>query len=117
MSPASQSGGSQAKKPIMPPSRIAVIVFVLIAAVVIYLELRARSGQDKSYKAIDAAMVEGENSGDGLYKDKVEELLVGSPSRNVQGNTEVLTWRGPLRAHKINITYGDGGFVMNISRE
>jgi hypothetical protein len=120
MSQASQSGGSGEKKPVLPPSRIAVIVFALIAAVVILFELRARSQHDKSYKAIDEAMSKAEESGGGFYKEDLDKLIVGSPSRQMNDSQETLTWTGPLgfaRKYRIWVEYGDGGFVQRIERK
>jgi hypothetical protein len=102
------------KKPAMPPYRIALLVFVLIAVVAIIFELRARSAYTGTVEAIDQATEEAEQAGDGLYAEDLEKLIKGSPSRekNEETKTETFTWRG-IKAHRLEVQYGVGGFVSS----
>jgi hypothetical protein len=101
----------------MPPSRIAFLVFVVLAAIVIILELRARSAHKGTLEAIDQAWEKAEKEGRGLYQEELDKLIQGSPSRerDEQTRTETFTWRGLLRPHRIKVEYGGGGFVKNYS--
>ncbi len=105
------------KKPLLPPSRIAFLIFVVIAAVVICLEFRARTAFKKTYQAVDDAMTEGNKTGRAVYKEDVEKLLRGSPRRKPDGSGEVFTWRGVLRRYQMRLEYGQGGFVQRIAAE
>ena len=105
------------KKPLLPPSRIAFLIFVIVAAVVIVFELRARRAFQASYQAIDQAMTEANKEGKALYRDDLGQHLSGSPKRETNAAGEVLTWRGVLKSYRIRLEYGAGGFVEGVKTE
>jgi hypothetical protein len=115
MSNVSAPRGPGPRKPLLPISRILVLIFVAAAAVVIVLELRTRAIYNSSYEAIDAAIAAGEESGEGFFKKDVDPLLRGSPVREADpGGGETFTWRGILRPYKMRLSYGPGDFVERI---
>ena len=114
--PVQASPSAKPKKPALPPSRIALLIFVLAAAVVIVLEVHARWQCTGSYKAIEDALAKDEEQGKGLYRKDLDELLCGSPSREMVGGTETFTWRGILRSYRMKIDYGVGEFVLNVEQ-
>jgi hypothetical protein len=105
------------KKPLLPPSRIAVLIFVIVAAVVIVIELRARRAFQASYQAIDQAMADANETGKAVYRDDLGRYLSGSPKRETNAAGEVFTWRGVLQSYRIRLEYGAGGFVKEIKTE
>jgi len=96
------------KKSKMPPSRIAFLVFVLVAVVVIVVELRARRSYTRTVESLNQAFEKGDQAGTGLYRKDLEKLIQGSPSRQYdeQTYTETFTWRG-IRAHRLRVQYGN----------
>jgi hypothetical protein len=106
----------QPKKPAMPPSRIAFLVFVLAAVVVIVLELRARWQFTASYQAVQEELAKGEEDGRTLYRKDLDKFLRGSPVREPQQGAETLTWQGVLRSYRMKISYGLGEFVLGIEQ-
>jgi len=102
------------KKPFLPPSRIALLIFVAVAAVVIVLELRAEWAFNASYEAVDRVIAEGYSTGATVYRENIGEYLSGSPTREVEGDSEIFTWNGPLRDHSMRLEYGVAGMVMKI---
>ena len=115
MSNASAPHGPGPQKPLLPLSRIVVLIFVAAAAVVIVLELRARAAYNSSYEAVDQAIAEGETSGEGFFKKDVDPLLRGSPVREADpSGGETFTWRGIVRSYKLRLSYGPGDFVERI---
>ena len=104
------------KKSKMPPSRIAFLVFVLVAAVAIVVELRARRSYTRTVEALDRAFEKLDQEGTGLYRKDLEQLIQGSPSRqsDEQARTETFTWRG-IRAHRLRVQYGNFGLVSSYS--
>jgi len=117
-SPEQTGPAEKPKKPALPPSRIAVLIFVAVAAVVIVLELRARMAFNSSYEAIDAAMINAEQTGKSFYRKDVGQLLSGSPTREAdQDNSELLTWHGILQTYRIRVYFGAGDFVQRIQTE
>lgn len=103
------------RKPIMPPSRIAVLAFVVMGVIVILFQWQAKSGQDSTYKAISAAMKEKETKG-GLFQKDIAPYIHGSPAReeNKQEHTELFTWKGVLQSYSFELAYGQNGFVKEI---
>jgi hypothetical protein len=102
------------KKRRFPPSRIAFLAFVAVAAVVIVLELSARWGYTRTIEALNEAWEPAQESSQGLYREDVDKLIHGWPWREYDEKTrkETLTWRG-LRAHRLEVEYGSMGFVQN----
>lgn len=93
----------------MPPSRIAFLVFAVVAALAIVLELRARWSYTGTVESLNQAFEKAEM---GFYREDLEKLVRGSPSRdyNEQTRTETFTWRG-IRAHRLEVQYGKMNFV------
>jgi hypothetical protein len=103
-----------AKKPLLPPSRIAFLVFVIVAAVAIVLELRAKGGYTRTVERLNQEWEKAQESAEGFYRDDLEELIHGSPWRayDEENRTETFTWRG-IRAHRLEVQYGNLDFVEN----
>lgn len=107
-----------ARKSKMPPSRIAFLVFVVVAAVAIVVELSARRNFTRSVEALDQALEKGEKyekgekGGSAVYRKDLDELFYGSPSKQYdeKTSTETFTWRG-IRAHRLEVEYGVMEFV------
>ncbi|HUT13295.1 MAG TPA: hypothetical protein VMY42_22600 [Thermoguttaceae bacterium] len=109
MSPEGESRpqASAPKRPLLPPSRI-VLILVLVAAVVVFvLELRAKSAYEKSYQAIDDAMAAADEKNETLEKTAVDDLLQGDLEREADeaSNTELFTWKGLYRVYEMKLTY------------
>ena len=100
------------KKPLLPPSRIAFLIFVIVAAVAIVLEYRAKGAYTRTVEGLNQKWEKAQEAGEGLYRDDLEELIQGSPSRarDEQNRTETFTWRG-IRAHRLEVQYGNLDFV------
>jgi DNA-directed RNA polymerase subunit RPC12/RpoP len=103
-----------AKKPIMPPSRIAFLVFVIVAGGAAFMEWRAKSSFSATVEAVGKAFGEAQQRGDGLYREDLMEVIKGSYSteKNDSARTEIFTWRG-IRAHRLQVQYGSGEFVRD----
>ena len=104
----------KAKKRALPPSRIAFLVFVAAAAVVIVVELWARWGYSRTVKGLDQTYEAAQQKGTGLYREDLEKLLCGSPGREYdqQKQQEIFTWRG-IRTHRLQVLYDEGEFVAS----
>jgi len=102
------------KKPILPPSRIAVIVFAVVGLIVIAFQWHAKSGWDNTYKGI-AAVIDNEETS--LYQKDLDKYIHGSPRReeNKQTHTEVFTWTGVLQSYSFELQYDANGFVRRIT--
>ncbi|MBC8871274.1 MAG: hypothetical protein H8E44_17750 [Planctomycetes bacterium] len=111
-----ENAGRPPKKSKMPPSRIAFLVFVLVAAVAIVVELRARRSYTRTVEALNQAFEKQDQEGTGLYRKDLEKLIHGSPSRQSDelARTETFTWRG-IRTHHLQVQYGDLDFVSSYS--
>jgi len=101
----------------MPPSRIAVLVFVVIAVVVIAWELNARWAWEGSFKAVGDALDEGDRSGKGFFKKDIDKLLSGSPTRTPDGkDAEMFTWSGLLQSYRMRVQYDSSGSVIRVEQ-
>jgi len=116
LGPPQETAPAKPKKPAFPPSRIAFLIFVLAAVVVIALELRARWQFTGSYRAIEAELAKEEGDSQTLYRKDLDQFLRGSPVRELQQGVETFTWRGVLRSHRMKVTYGMGEFVLGIEQ-
>jgi hypothetical protein len=105
-----------AKKRAMPPSRIAFLIFVVIASVAIVFEWRARTGYTRTVEALEQAYQTAQEKGKAFYREDLEKVIHGSPSRerDEQARTEMFTWRG-IRPHRLKVEYGNLDFVHNYS--
>ncbi len=117
-----ESPAAEPTKRRLPPSRIALLVFVAVAAVVIVLELRARWSFSSTYNAVDAAIAAGNKDAEGLYRDDLDKIVRGSPARKTvqtDGDVkeELFTWRGVLQTYRMRLYYGRGGFVQGLQFE
>ncbi|MHC4400292.1 MAG: hypothetical protein ACYTG0_11510 [Planctomycetota bacterium] len=114
--PAPAAAGPARKKPIMPPSRIALLVFVIAAAVVIVIEWNVRSAYTRTVNDLQAALDEGLQTPPGLDREGVEEHIHGSPSREYdeENRIETLTWKGLLNTHSLEIAYERSDLVGGI---
>ncbi len=101
-----------ARKPKMPPSRIAFLVFVVVAAVAIVVELSARRNFTRSVETLEKALEKGGKDGSAVYRKDLDKLFYGSPSKQYdeKTSTETFTWRG-IRAHRLEVEYGVMEFV------
>jgi hypothetical protein len=113
--PMSDAPPPEPKKPILPPSRIAVLVFVVVGVIVIIFQWQAKSGWDSTYKAISAAIKEREDKG-GLFQKDLAQYIHGSPAReeDKQTHTEVFTWKGIVQSYSFEVQYDQNGFVKAI---
>jgi hypothetical protein len=114
--PTQSTATARPKKPALPPSRIAFLIFVLAAVVVIALELRARWQFTGSYQAVQEELSKGEEDGRMLYRKDLDGFLRGSPVRETQQGAETFTWRGVLRSYRMKVSYGVGEFVQAIEQ-
>jgi len=102
-----------AKKPVMPISRIVVIVFVIVAAIVIVWELRVRSQWDATYKAVASQIDDEQNP---LSKKDLDKLIRGSPRREPNQNQELFIWSGILQKYRMRLHYS-GQMVTKIESD
>jgi hypothetical protein len=114
--PQPQSPSPKPKKPFLRPSRIILWIIILAALVVAFLEYRAQSAWSGTYKAFDEAFADSEQRGRFLRMVELEELVQGSPKRELTPSGEILTWRGVLKSYQVWLTYGPGGSVQKISQ-
>lgn len=101
------------KKPAMPPSRIAFLIFAAVAVVAIIVEAQARWGYSQTVKQLQQTWEEVQSTGEGLYRKDLEELVHGWPSREYdqQNQIETFAWRG-IRSHRLRVRYSSGEFVV-----
>ena len=109
-----EPGTKAPKKRRLPPSRIAFLIFVAAAAVVIGLELPALWAYSRTVKGLDQKYEAAQQQGKGLYRKDLDKLLCGSPARKYdqEKQKESFTWRG-IRTHQLQVQYGEGGFVAS----
>jgi hypothetical protein len=109
-----QAAEAPAKKPRSRAWRIACLGFVVLAAVAIFLQLRAQHNYNRTANELNEAWEKAEQEGKGLYRKDLDQFIYGSPSRefNAEKRTEVFTWRG-LRTFRLEVQYGSGGFVTS----
>lgn len=100
------------KKSLLPPSRIAVIVFAIVAVVIIVFEIRARSQWDSTYTAIGDKI----DASDGVPKSVVDQLVQGSPKRQATKESELFTWSGILQSYRMRVYYS-GDVATRIVQE
>ena len=120
--PPQDLAGESRKKPILPPSRIAVIVLVVAATVVAVFELRARSCYNNTFEAIGKAMDWEESKESGkkpIAREDLVDLLYGDPKRNLSEDekSELFTWSGVYRSYRMRVHYklrGDDQHVFKI---
>ena len=112
------------KKPLLPPSRIAFLIFLVVAGVVIVMELSAKWPYEKSVRAIEEKMpenLEGEEAQKqpGLYRQDLDELLSGNPIRqpDEENRRETITWNGALKFYRVKLRYARGGYVSRFYSE
>ena len=100
------------KKPLLPPSRIAFLIFVIVATVAIVFEWRARGNYEATVNSLSQEYEEVQESGAGFYRDDLMDLIQGSPSsvRDEASGTEIFTWQG-IRAHRLEVQYGNLDFI------
>jgi hypothetical protein len=89
-------------------------IFVVIAAVLIVLEFRARQGYTRTVEEFDQAWQAAQQEGKGVYREDLDKLIHGGPSRELdqKRGMETFTWRG-LRTYRLEVQYGDVGFVTS----
>lgn len=109
-----ESPTPQPKKRLLPASRIALLIFAALAAVVIVLELRARLPYQSSVKRVEQAMDEAAEQGQAFYQKELDELLSGNPTREYDDEQQIewITWRGALKKYRMRLRYGTAGFVQ-----
>jgi len=102
------------KKPFLSPARIVMLVFVVAASVVIVLEGRARWQFSATCRAIEQVIEPGDANGDELYRNDLDRVLCGSPSRKAGEYSETFTWRGVFRSYRMKLRYDRRGCVDGI---
>ncbi len=112
------------KKPLLPLSRILLLIFVAVAGMVIFMEYRAKLAYEDTVAAIDEAMPSGEDRQANqtipdLYKQDIDDLLVGSPTREPDSatGTEVIAWNGALKSYRVKLRYVRQGRVAEFSTQ
>ncbi len=112
------------KKPLLPLSRILLLIFVAVAGVVIVMEYRAKSAYESTVAAFEKAMPNRKDSEEdqtkpGLYEQDLDDLLVGSPTRQPDSatGTEVIAWNGALKSYRVKLRYMHQGLVAELSTE
>ena len=118
MHAAEGASGPPAKKRVMPPSRVAFLVFLIIGSAAIVIEWRARSGYTRTVEALEEAYQKAQEDKDTFSREDLEELVHGSPSRtsSEQEGTEVFTWRG-IRTRRLTVEYSSLGLVTKYSTD
>jgi hypothetical protein len=102
----------ETKKPVLPPSRIVLIVFVIAAAVIIFIELRARLAFTSTNSAVEQAFDEAKDQGRLLTRDEVQEMTSGSPRIDKQADGwEVMIWSGVLQPYELRLQYSDNVLI------
>jgi hypothetical protein len=96
------------KKPLLSASRIALLLFVIVAAVAIVFEWRARGSYTRTVELLNERWDKAQESGEDFYRDDLEELIQGSPSKvyDEETRTETFAW-GMIRARRLEVEYGD----------
>ena len=113
-----ESPQPQPKKPLLPPSRIAFLIFVVAAAVVIVIEFRARLNFNANYQAVGAAMTAADEKNEALVESEIADLLKGTYTREAdRANSELFTWEGLLKSYRMRVYYGSEKRVELIERE
>ena len=118
--PAEESISAEKKKP--SRRRLVCLLLVLVAAVVIYImETRAKGPYEESVKVLQEKMPEKvtlqtEQQHVGLYRQDLDKLLVGDPDRYYDAArfTEVITWPGPLRLYRVQLSCVKEGYVIKL---
>jgi hypothetical protein len=100
MSNASNQGPKKAS--LFPPSRIAVIVLAIVAAIVFTHEFRIRGQCERTFRTIERAL---DGPQEGMAKADVKKAIEGNPSCEVDGNTELYVWSGIVQKYRIWVTY------------
>ena len=107
-------GERPAKKRLVTPSRIVLLVLVIVAAAVAAFELRARSQFNRTVEDFSEAWEAAEQDGTGVYRADLENLMRGSPleERDPETGSETFTWRG-IRTYRLEVQYGSADLVSS----
>jgi hypothetical protein len=104
-----------AKRTWLSVSRIVVLAFVAISAVLIPLELRARWGHDDTRTGIEAAWHAAEARGEKLSKRDFLKCLRGSPACQKTFEGDLYTWSGVLQTYRMLVKYRQGTVVQKVT--
>jgi hypothetical protein len=105
------------KKPLLPPSRIALIALVIVALIVFFFQYQARSACEGTCKAVMNAMKEGESTKADFKKKDVNKHILGSPTRETQEGGERFTWKGVLWSYHMRLQYDRDGHVRKVEQQ
>jgi len=105
--PESRPPSTAPKRPLLPLSRIVLILLLVAAVVVFFLEFQTRTAYENTYRTIDEAMAAAEEEDKILEKTAVDDLLEGDPQREPDeaSSTELFTWKGLYRVYEMKLTY------------
>jgi len=93
----------------LTPTRIAALVVLALALLLMGLECRTRAQWSGTKQAISGAMA---NPDKGLYRKGLRKYLRGAPSRKKVGqNAEIFTWDGLVKSYRMRLEYKDSGLV------
>ena len=113
------------KKSFLSPSRILLWLVALVGVILIVLELPPKNASQKSYKAIEARLGTDDEEAEAaagninitpLTKESLDEVLAGSPAREVSsdGQSETFRWNSMMKTHGFVLSYNKDGWVMGI---
>lgn len=104
-----------AKRTWLSVSRIVVLAFIAVSAVLLPLELRARWADQDTRTAIEAAWNAAEARGEKLSKQDFLKCLHGSPACQKTADGDLYTWSGVLQTHRMLVKYREGRMVQKVT--
>lgn len=107
------------KRPLLPASRIVLLIILALAVAALILDWRARSAYEQSYEALQEATKRGGVQGKYLVKEDVVEYLEGDFERSVdKEGREKYTWTTlfGLRSYSLTVEY-TGAVVAKVTGE
>lgn len=98
----------------LPVAWIPALVFLAISLLLIPLEFRARSAQNRTRKSVEAAWAAAQARGNLLSKKDLLKCLQGSYSREKTLKGECFVWQGALTTYPMQVEYRAGGMVQRV---
>ena len=106
---------SSKKGSILPPSRIAALVLLIIIGVLFGHEYLVRAGFDQTRKEVLAHMPEEKAQQSTLLMKDMPKYLHGSYKHSTpEADVDVYTWEGWVFNYQIRLTHEASGYVSNV---